>query len=124
MGSHVVEDAVTVTGGKEIGTSGRDGDISITRLDDVMEEVTFIKMDLEGFESRALNGAARLIESCWPRMAITGYHYADDLLDIAQTIRNLAPDYTLPLRHHSNYYYDSILYAAPRDDPESARYLS
>jgi FkbM family methyltransferase len=121
MGSHVVEDAVPRE--TEIDGSSGDGNISITRLDDTMDEVTFIKMDLEGFERRAINGAARLIESCRPRMAITGYHYADDLLDIARTIRDLAPDYTLRLRHHSNYYYDSILYAAPREDPDSARYF-
>jgi hypothetical protein len=89
-----------------------------------MDEVTFIKMDLEGFETRALNGAANLIDICRPRMAITGYHYADDLLDIAHTIGHLAPDYALRLRHHSNYYYDSILYAAPREDRDAARYLT
>jgi len=36
-------------------------------------------------------------------MAITGYHYADDLLDLWQLLRELAPDYSLRLRHHSNY---------------------
>ena len=47
-----------------------------------IDAATFIKMDLEGFEQRALRGAARLIRECRPRMAITAYHYADDLLDL------------------------------------------
>ena len=68
-----------------------------------VDEVTFIKMDLEGFEQRALKGAARLIRECRPRMAITAYHYSDDLLDLWRLFGELAPDYELRLRHHSNY---------------------
>lgn len=100
MGSHVDVDA-----------DNDGGETPVTRLDDAVEKVTFIKMDLEGFETRALKGAARLVREFAPRLAITGYHYADDLLDIAQTIRGLRADYSFRLRHHSNYYYDSILYA-------------
>jgi FkbM family methyltransferase len=101
MGSHVDE------------TSGN-GATRITRLDDAIDDATFIKMDLEGFEKRALAGARGLIDACRPRLAITTYHYADDLLDICSTIRSMVPDYVLRLRHHSNYFYDTIVYAAPR----------
>jgi len=106
MGSHVDEAA------------GNSGDTRVVRLDDVLDEVTFIKMDLEGFEQRALRGAERLLRECRPRMAITAYHYADDLLDLWKLFEELAPDYDLRLRHHSSYYYDTIYYASPR---ESAR---
>lgn len=101
MGSHVDESA------------GNSGDTPVVRLDDVMDEVTFIKMDLEGFEQRALRGAERLLRACRPRMAITAYHYADDLLDLWRLFGELAPGYELRLRHHSSYYYDTIFYAAP-----------
>ena len=103
MGSHVDEAA------------GNCGDTPIVRLDDTLDEVTFIKMDLEGFEQRALRGAARLLRECRPRMAITAYHYADDLLDLWRLFEELAPGYELRLRHHSSYYYDTIFYAAPRN---------
>lgn len=103
MGSHVDEAA------------GNSGDTPIVRLDDVLDEVTFIKMDLEGFEQRALRGAARLIRDFRPRMAITAYHYADDLLDLWRLLEEFAPDYELRLRHHSSYYYDTIFYAAPAE---------
>jgi len=103
MGSHVDEEA------------GNCGDTPIVRLDDTLDEVTFIKMDLEGFEQRALRGAARLLRECRPRMAITAYHYADDLLDLWRLFEELAPGYELRLRHHSSYYYDTIFYAAPRN---------
>lgn len=103
MGSHVDE------------SSGNSGDTPVVRLDDVMDEVTFVKMDLEGFEQRALRGAERLLRECRPRMAITAYHYADDLLDLWRLFGELAPGYELRLRHHSSYYYDTIFYAAPAE---------
>jgi FkbM family methyltransferase len=83
------------------------------RLDDELEALTFLKMDIEGFESRALKGASRLIKECSPRMAITAYHYPYDLLDIVDTIDSLREGYVMRLRHHYNYYYDTILYASP-----------
>lgn len=76
-----------------------------------MAHATFIKMDVEGHETRILQGAKRLISNSKPRLAITGYHFADDLLNIAQLIREIEPAYRLRLRHHSFYYFDTILYA-------------
>lgn len=86
------------------------------RLDDVVEQATFIKLDVEGFEARTLRGASSLISSQRPRMAIASYHYAHDLLEITATIDAIAPDYRFFLRHHFGYFYDTILYATPRDD--------
>jgi hypothetical protein len=99
MGSHVDE------------TGASEADTAIVRIDDAMESATFVKMDLEGFETKALEGASRVISAFRPRMAITGYHYALDLLDIVSLIDELSPSYRLRLRHHSSYYYDSIIYA-------------
>jgi len=82
------------------------------RLDDELEELTFLKMDIEGFETRALRGARRLIGRHMPRMAITAYHYALDLPDIVDLIDELHEGYVLRLRHHYNFYYDTILYAS------------
>lgn len=101
----------------ETGTMGsridKQGNVQIqaSTLDDEVESATFIKMDVEGHEARILRGAQRLITQSRPRMAITGYHYADDLLEIAKIIKELEPRYRLRLRHHSYYYYDTILYA-------------
>ncbi len=44
-------------------------------------------------------------------MAITGYHYADDLLNIAQLVHEIEPRYRLRMRHHSFWYYDTVSYA-------------
>ena len=109
MGSHV-----------DMNAAAAGGDTPIVALDDVMDEVTFVKMDLEGYEQKALRGAARLVRECRPRMAITAYHYADDLLDLWRLFEELVPDYELRLRHHSSYYYDTIFYAAPRERARAA----
>ena len=79
-----------------------------------------IGKDLEGFEQRALRGAARLIRECRPRMAITAYHYGDDLLALWRLFEELAPDCELRLRHDSSYYYDTIFYASPREPARPA----
>ena len=90
--------------------------IQCVRIDDRVEHASFIKLDVEGFETRALRGAGRLLAKQRPRLAVASYHYATDLLDIAQTIDELAHGYTFYLRHHFGYFYDTILYATPRQD--------
>lgn len=105
----------TGTMGSRITETGTET-VSCVRLDDTVEHASFIKMDVEGFETRALKGASQLLKKCRPRLAVASYHYAADLLDIAQTIDTLAPGYTFYLRHHFGYFYDTILYATPRTD--------
>lgn len=88
--------------------------IQAVPLDEIVDYATFIKMDVEGHETNVMRGARKLIGTHHPRLAITGYHYADDLLDIVQLLLEIEPRYQLRLRHHSYYYYDSILYAEVR----------
>lgn len=90
--------------------------VQASTLDEELEHVTFIKMDVEGHEVCILRGAQRLITQSRPRLAITGYHYADDLLEITQLIKQIEPRYRFRLRQHSFYYYDTILYADIQDD--------
>lgn len=85
--------------------------VQASTLDEEVAHATFIKMDVEGHEARILRGARQLVSKSKPRMAITGYHYADDLLEIAHLIKEIEPRYRLRLRQHSYYYYDTILYA-------------
>jgi FkbM family methyltransferase len=99
MFSHVTE-----SGGVEVKT---------TRLDDEIERVTFLKMDVEGYEARILAGGREVLGRNRPRMAIASYHYATDLLKIVDLVDELTPGYSMRLRQHANYYYDSILDASP-----------
>lgn len=89
--------------------------IPSTRLDDELENLTLLKMDIEGHEAKGLAGASRLIQTKRPRMAICVYHYAQDLLDVAEQLDRTADNYHLRLRQHAcAHYHDLVLYAAPQ----------
>ena len=88
------------------------GSVECVPLDAVIsEKVTFIKMDIEGSEMKALSGARRLITTYKPKLAICIYHKLDDLWKILQYIHSLVPEYKFYVRHHSILYVDTVLYA-------------
>jgi FkbM family methyltransferase len=88
--------------------------VQTTRLDDELEKLTFLKMDVEGFEAKTLQGGSKLIASQRPRIAACTYHYAHDLLTIFDQIDKTVDDYHYRLRQHNgSYYYDLVLYASP-----------
>ncbi|WP_295954378.1 FkbM family methyltransferase [Rhodoferax sp.] len=88
--------------------------VKTVRLDDELERLSFLKMDVEGFEAKTLHGAAGLLAKQRPRIAACVYHYAQDLLDVVEAIDQHAGDYHFRLRQHNvGYYYDLVLYASP-----------
>ncbi|MES2183563.1 MAG: FkbM family methyltransferase [Pseudomonadota bacterium] len=88
--------------------------VQTARLDDELDKLTFLKMDVEGYEARTLEGAAGLIGRQRPRIAACVYHYAQDLLDVVAQLDKSAGDYHLRLRqHNASYFYDLVLYASP-----------
>lgn len=105
----------TGTMGSHVAINGN-VEVSAVTLDDSVDCATFIKMDVEGYEARALLGATRLLTTHHPRLAIAAYHYAHDFLNIVQTLDDISTGYQIHLRQHFNYYYDSIIYATPRKD--------
>jgi hypothetical protein len=74
---------------------------------------TFIKMDIEGSEIDALNGAAGIIRRDKPKLAVCVYHKPSDLWKIPLLVHNLQPKYQFYLRHYSNHLSDTVLYAMP-----------
>lgn len=85
-------------------------------LDDISEcrGATFIKMDIEGAETRALAGAQRIIKSNLPKLAICIYHSNEDMLQIPLKIHELYPEYRLYIRHHSMGNVETVLYAVKK----------
>jgi len=75
---------------------------------------TFLKLDIEGFEASALRGAANLIAKHQPVLAISAYHYPEDLWKIPNLIHELNPDYCLLIRHYTREIDDTVCYAIPR----------
>jgi FkbM family methyltransferase len=58
-------------------------------LDEILEDATLIKIDVEGFESEVVEGAAKLIRKCKPQLIIDTYHHANDALKIYETVMSI-----------------------------------
>ena len=91
--------------------------VRVVRLDDVLgtEEVSFVKMDIEGAEEATLLGAADTIRTKRPILAISAYHRQSDVWELPKLIRSLAKDYSLYLRPHRADSFDCVLYAIPNE---------
>ena len=96
----------------KVSDTGTDETIEVVALDSVIEEqVTFIKMDIEGAELNALKGAKRLISTYRPKLAVCLYHKPEDIITIPKYVKSLVPDYKLYVRHYSNNTGEFVLYA-------------
>jgi len=74
---------------------------------------TFIKMDIEGYELQALEGARRSIQAHHPILSICLYHTQNDLWRIPLFIHTLVEDYRLFLRPHLGDGWQLVCYAVP-----------
>ena len=86
---------------------------SVVPLDSILrnERITYIKMDIEGAEPQALRGARNIIRTQKPKLAICTYHDFRHLWEIPLYIKELAPEYNIYLRHHTNLEYETVCYA-------------
>lgn len=80
-------------------------------IDKQIPSIDFIKMDIEGAEVMALKGARNTIEKDRPKLAICIYHKFDDLWQIILLVKQLNPNYTLYIGHHSQNLFETVLYA-------------
>ena len=87
--------------------------IVVDSIDDIFrsEKVGFIKMDIEGSEYDALNGAEAIIKKYTPCMAISVYHKKSDIWRIPVKILEIEDSYSFYLRHYSTSWGDTVLYA-------------
>ena len=93
---------------------GGDTGILAERIDDATyDSVGMIKLDVEGAERNALEGARHTINRCRPVLAVCAYHLQDDLLTLSDFIRSLEGNYRVYLRHYMLSAGDSILYGIP-----------
>ena len=91
-------------------------------IDDLASQAapTFIKMDIEGAELDALEGARRAIQTYHPILSICVYHKQDDLWRIPLFIHSLVEDYRLYLRPHDVDGWQLVCYAVPANRLRSA----
>lgn len=75
------------------------------------KKVTLIKMDIEGSELKALEGAKETIRKNQPRLAICIYHKAEDIYEIGNYLLWLVPEYKFKIRHYASNMWETVLYA-------------
>lgn len=104
----------TVAGqGARISDTGKTRVEVVTLDEDVQEPVTLIKMDIEGAEKEALEGARKHIINERPRLLISTYHCPEDLFRIPEIIDEMRDDYKYYLRFNGRgiWPYDHVLFA-------------
>lgn len=87
----------------------------INALDTLIDEkVDFIKLDIEGAEQDAIEGASNIIKRDTPILAICIYHKAQDWYMVPQKVLQINPNYTLYLRHYMEGIFETVLYFIPK----------
>ncbi len=76
------------------------------------EEVTYIKMDIEGEEKNAIAGAKETILKYRPKILTACYHRTEDLISLPRAVLDIRDDYKIYMRHFkslpawdTNYYF-------------------
>jgi FkbM family methyltransferase len=105
------------TGGTDgaIGGDIESGDhVKLQTIDSaIADPITFLKLDVEGEEAKAIDGARQHLICDRPTVAVALYHKAHDLWDIPRRLLDILPDYQLHFRHYTDIAYETVVYAIP-----------
>lgn len=87
--------------------------VECVALDDVLgdQRVAFIKIDIEGYEEKAVEGAKTIIRKYKPNLAIAVYHRRTDIIRLPRLISEINPEYKFSMGHYSIGQVDTVLYA-------------
>ena len=113
VGNQITQAGISSKGTASVIGTGGDYQIQIDTLDHALAgiPVTYIKMDIEGMESNAIRGAANIIRTYKPKLAVCIYHSDRDMVNLPKLILNLNPDYKLYIRHYTNCLLETVCYA-------------
>lgn len=78
-------------------------------------DLKFLKMDIEGFELKAMEGALTCLKDTRPILAISLYHRKSDLLKLPEILMNNLKEYKFYVRAYTSSFIDTIFYAVPME---------
>ena len=88
--------------------------IEVDTLDNLVKEpVSFIKVDIEGWEAMAIEGMKNHILNDHPKLAISVYHKVDDFWKIPEQILSIRNDYKLYMRHYTEGTDETVMFFIP-----------
>lgn len=97
-------------------------EIDVGRLDDeVLDPITFLKLDVEGAEYKALEGTHRHIATETPILAVCVYHNQRDFWQIPELVLNINPSYRVFFRHYTEGILESVMFFVPPTRMESPK---
>lgn len=91
-------------------------EVQAEKIDNVVNSpVTFIKMDIEGSEALAIEGAKQTILKYHPRLAICVYHKGADFVDIPKQVLQIRSDYDMYMRHYTEGIIETVMFFMPNN---------
>lgn len=80
-------------------------EVETVTIDKVLNKnkATYIKMNIEGSELKALKGAENTVKEFKPMLAVAGYHKTWDLWEVPIIIKTFREDYKINLRSYMNH---------------------
>jgi FkbM family methyltransferase len=89
-------------------------EIEVVRLDDeVLEPISFLKLDIEGAELEAIEGAAGHIRSSTPTLAVCIYHNQHDFWRVPMQVLEINHNYNIYVRHYSESVRETVMFFVP-----------
>lgn len=75
--------------------------VHVDKLDRILsgKEISYLKMDIEGEEANAIQGAKQIISKYHPKLMISAYHRAEDFWTIPEMIWSIDPAYKIYVGH-------------------------
>jgi hypothetical protein len=94
-------------------TTGGTIQVPVVGLDEALHDqpVNFIKLDIEGAEPQALEGAKNLILQQKPGLAVCVYHEPRHLWSLGLWLHQLNVGYEFYMRTHAFNTFETVLYA-------------
>lgn len=88
--------------GRQSTISEKGEQIETTTVDEICknQRVTYIKMDVEGAEIEAIEGAINTLKTQKPKLNIALYHKSADIFEIPLMLAEINPEYKFHIRRH------------------------
>lgn len=102
-GSRMVDSVIDMPGSA---TQKEMRNVSITTIDDFaakhsIPRIDFVKMDVEGYEAKILQGAAKTIQKFRPTIVMSAYHNKHDVQELPRILENIQPGYSIKLERRN-----------------------
>ena len=77
-------------------------EIQVNTIDNIIgeDQVTLVKLDVEGVEKKALEGTKHTLVNCRPKLIVSAYHRSRDLYELPIYIKSICPQYKIYMRKH------------------------